>query len=142
MFSRCLNTTSAAMKAVNAPAADSAPRASSKQATYSPAVAAAMDAVPKGNVQMIRIDVRRILAVLLLLLTLTPTLSWAGQCEEPRGEFLKSGLLTRLWSFVRVIWEQEGASLDPNGQPGLDEGGSLDPNGGTSDSGSSLDPNG
>lgn len=91
---------------------------------------------------MPRIDVRRILAVLLLLLTLAPALSWAGQREEPRGEFLKGGLLARLWSFVRVVWEQEGASLDPDGQPGLNEGGSLDPNGSTADEGGFIDPDG
>lgn len=91
---------------------------------------------------MPRIDARRILAVLLLLLTLTPALSWAGQRDEPWDEPLGGRLLARLWSFVKAVWEQEGGSLDPDGQPRPNEGGSLDPNGSTTDSGGSLDPNG
>jgi hypothetical protein len=58
----------------------------------------------------------RFTAIFLLLLALTPTLT--------------------------AIWEREGASLDPNGQPRLHEGGSLDPSGGRADTGSSLDPSG
>jgi hypothetical protein len=58
----------------------------------------------------------RFIAIFLLLLALTPTLT--------------------------AIWETEGASLDPNGQPRPHEGGSLDPDGSTTDTGGSLDPNG
>lgn len=92
---------------------------------------------------MPRIDVRRIVAILLLILTLTPALSWAGQ---RRMEFwdpsIRGGLLSTLWSFVTSLWEEEGSSLDPSGQPRPGEGGSLDPNGSSTDEGSDLDPSG
>jgi len=94
---------------------------------------------------MPRIDVRRILAVLLLVLTLTPALSWAGERRaEPRGEVVIPGgrLLPALWGFLRSVWEKAGASLDPDGQPRPNSGGSLDPSGSTTDEGASLDPSG
>ena len=77
---------------------------------------------------MPRIDVRRILAVLLLL-TLAPALSWAGQRGEAWDAPVRGSLLTRLWSFVRAVWEQGGSSLDPDGQPRPSEGGFIDPDG-------------
>ena len=43
---------------------------------------------------------------------------------------------------LTAIWEMEGPSLDPDGQPRLHNGGSLDPSGSTADEGGSLDPNG
>lgn len=43
---------------------------------------------------------------------------------------------------LTAIWEMEGSSLDPSGQPRPTEGSSLDPNGSTADTGGSLDPNG
>jgi hypothetical protein len=43
---------------------------------------------------------------------------------------------------LTAIWEREGSSLDPNGQPRPNEGGSLDPDGSTADNGGSLDPSG
>jgi hypothetical protein len=58
----------------------------------------------------------RFIAIVLLLLALTPTLT--------------------------AIWEMEGASLDPSGQPRPHEGSSLDPDGSAADTGASLDPNG
>lgn len=94
---------------------------------------------------MPRIDVRRTLALLLLVLTLTPALSWAGERRpEPRDEvvILRGRLLPALWGFLRSVWEREGSSLDPNGQPRPNEGSSLDPSGSTADEGASLDPNG
>lgn len=91
---------------------------------------------------MPRIDVRRLTALLLLLLTLMPALSWAGPRTEPRDETGKGRLLTTLWSFVKAVWEQEGSSLDPDGQPRPNEGSDLDPNGNTADEGSDLDPDG
>jgi hypothetical protein len=52
-------------------------------------------------------------------------------------------LLSILTPTLTVIWEMEGSSLDPSGQPRLHEGGSLDPDGQSkTDEGSSLDPNG
>jgi hypothetical protein len=102
-----------------------------------------MDAVPEGDVLMPRIDVRRLLAALLLLLTLAPALSWAGQRgPEPRDEAVKGRFLPTLWSFVKALWEENGSSLDPRGQPRPNEGSSLDPSGSTGDEGSDLDPSG
>lgn len=43
---------------------------------------------------------------------------------------------------LTAIWEMEGPSLDPNGQPRPNEGSSLDPDGSTADNGGSLDPSG
>lgn len=94
---------------------------------------------------MLRIGVRRILAVLLLVLTLAPALSWAAERRiEPRDEtvILKGRLLPAIWSFLRALWEEEGPSLDPSGQPRPNEGSDLDPNGSTVDAGSDLDPDG
>ncbi|HWM90625.1 MAG TPA: hypothetical protein VN493_07650 [Thermoanaerobaculia bacterium] len=94
---------------------------------------------------MPRIDFRRILAVLLLVLTLTPALSWAGEGRpEPRDEvvILRGRLLPALWGFLRSVWEREGSSLDPSGQPRPNGGSSLDPSGSTTDTGSDLDPSG
>ncbi|MFL6291338.1 MAG: hypothetical protein ACJ759_10625 [Thermoanaerobaculia bacterium] len=94
---------------------------------------------------MPRIDVRRTLAVLLLVLTLTPALSWAGERRpEPRDEvvILESRLLPAMWRFLGSVWEKTGSSLDPSGEPRPNEGASLDPNGSTADAGSDLDPSG
>lgn len=89
---------------------------------------------------MPRIDVRRPLAVLLLLLTLAPALSWAGpRGPEPRGKTAMGRFLPALWTFVKALWEEEGSSLDPSGEPRPGAGSDLDPSG---DSGSSLDPDG
>ena len=89
---------------------------------------------------MPRIDVRRLLAVLLLLLTLAPALSWAGpRRPEPREETAMGRFLPALWTFVKGLWEETGGSLDPSGEPRPGEGSSLDPSG---DNGSSLDPDG
>ncbi|HET9227756.1 MAG TPA: hypothetical protein VFR31_13870 [Thermoanaerobaculia bacterium] len=90
-----------------------------------------------------RIDVRRIVAILLLLLTLTPALSWAGQREpEVWVPSVKGWLLSTLWSFMTSVWEEEGGSLDPNGQPRPNSGSSLDPNGSSADEGGFIDPDG
>jgi hypothetical protein len=83
--------------------------------------------------------IRRSLALLLLLLTLAPALSWAG---PPRDEAVKDTFLLKLWSFVKTIWEANGASLDPNGEPRPTNGSSLDPSGSNTDNGSDLDPDG
>lgn len=94
---------------------------------------------------MLRIGVRRILAALLLALTLTPALSWAAERRiEPRdgAVVLKGRLLPTVWSFLRAVWEEEGSSLDPDGQPRPNTGSDLDPDGSTADTGGSLDPNG
>lgn len=94
---------------------------------------------------MPRIDVRRILAVLLLVLTLAPALSWAAErrIELRDGAVILNGrLLPAVWSFLRAVWEEEGPSLDPDGQPRPNTGSDLDPDGSTTDEGSDLDPNG
>lgn len=99
----------------------------------------------KGMSYMPRIDVRRILAVLLLILGLTPALSWAAERRtEPRegAAILKGRLLPAMWSFLTNLWAASGGSLDPNGQPRPNEGSSLDPDGSTADEGGSLDPDG
>ncbi len=99
----------------------------------------------KGMSYMRRIDVRRILAVLLLILGLTPALSWAAERRrEPQdgAVILKGKLLPALWGFLRAVWEEGGGSLDPDGQPRPNEGSSLDPSGSTTDEGSDLDPDG
>ena len=87
--------------------------------------------------------IRRSLALLLLLLTLAPALSWAApRRSEPREEAVRGRFLPTLWTFVKALWEEEGSSLDPSGQPRPNNGSSLDPNGGTADNGSDLDPSG
>lgn len=91
---------------------------------------------------MPRIDVRRMVAALLLVLTLAPALSWAGEHTTEPWPSIKGGLLSTLWSFVAALWEEEGGSLDPNGQPRPNEGGFIDPDGKSTDEGSDLDPNG
>ncbi len=95
---------------------------------------------------MPRIDVRRTLAVLLLVLTLTPSLSWAGERrpESRDEEVILRGrlLLPALWGFLRIVWDKTGGSLDPSGQPRPNEGSDLDPSGSTADAGSDLDPSG
>lgn len=92
---------------------------------------------------MPRIDLRRAAAVLLLLLTLAPALSWAGpRGPEPREEAVMGRFLPRLWTFVKALWEENGGSLDPNGQPRPGAGSSLDPSGSRGDTGSDLDPSG
>ena len=102
-----------------------------------------MDAVPEGDVFMLRLDVRRMVAALLLVLTLVPALCWAGQRRvEPWNPSGRDGLLATLWSFVTALSEEEGGSLDPNGQPRPSEGSSLDPSGNSTDEGSDLDPSG
>ena len=50
--------------------------------------------------------------------------------------------LPTLWSFVKALWEENGGSLDPDGQPQPTNGSSLDPSGSTKDEGSDLDPDG
>lgn len=97
---------------------------------------------------MSRLDVRRIAAVLLLL-TLAPALSWAGMRTEdavaPREGVSSVGrsLLSAFWSFFKGVWEAEGGSIDPDGQPHPNNGSDLDPDGrATPDNGSDLDPNG
>jgi hypothetical protein len=98
---------------------------------------------------MSRLAVRRIAVMLLLLLTLAPSLTWAGahrseDAVAPRegASLAERSLLSALWSFFKGVWEAEGGSLDPNGQPRPNEGGSLDPSGSTTDNGGSLDPDG
>ncbi len=87
--------------------------------------------------------IRRLFALLLLLLTLAPALSWAGPRRlEMRDEAVKGRFLPTLWSFVKALWAEEGSSLDPSGQPRTNEGGSLDPSGGRTDEGSDIDPDG
>ena len=82
---------------------------------------------------------RRSLALLLLVLTLAPAISWAG---PSRDEAVKDTFLLKLWSFVKTLWEENGSSLDPNGEPRPNEGSDLDPDGSTADTGSDLDPSG
>lgn len=94
---------------------------------------------------MLRNDVRRIVAVLLLVLTLAPAISWAAERRiEPldRAVVLKSRLLPAMWGFLRAVWDEEGLSLDLDGQPRPNAGSDLDPDGSTTDEGSDLDPNG
>jgi len=96
-----------------------------------------LDAVPERDVLMP--PIRRWLALSLLLLTLAPALSWAG---PSRDEAVRGSFLSTLWTFVKALWEEEGSSLDPSGEPRPNEGGSLDPSGSTADTGSDLDPDG
>ena len=87
--------------------------------------------------------IRRSLALLLLLLTLAPALSWAGpRRTEPREEAVLGRFLPTLWTFVKALWEEEGSSLDPSGEPRPGAGSDLDPSGSRGDTGSDLDPNG
>lgn len=56
-----------------------------------------------------------------------------GQGLSPVGE--KAALwhvVSELWTRIRAIWQEEGSSLDPFGNPKPQEGSSLDPFGGTS----------
>lgn len=87
--------------------------------------------------------IRRWLALSVLLLTLAPALSWAGpRRPEPREEAVTGRFLPTLWSFVKALWEEEGGSLDPSGEPRPTNGSDLDPSGSRADEGSSLDPDG
>ncbi|RPH55728.1 hypothetical protein EHM82_04755 [bacterium] len=66
----------------------------------------------------------------------------------------RGGLTAVLWSWLHrltAVWEKEGSSMDPNGQPQGDAGSQMDPNGqplsalpagSTGEAGSSMDPNG
>lgn len=117
-----------------------------KTTAVSRVTSAASNQMPEGDVFMSRIDVRRIVAVLLLVFTLVPAFSWAAERRsEARGEgaiFRQVRLLHGFWSLLRSVWEEEGGSLDPDGQPRPNEGSSLDPSGSTGDEGSDLDPDG
>jgi hypothetical protein len=65
----------------------------------------------------------------------------------PRGAFPVTdtdSLTAVLWSWLNrltAIWEKEGSSMDPNGQPQSDAGSQMDPNGQPKE-GSQMDPNG
>jgi hypothetical protein len=66
----------------------------------------------------------------------------------PRGAAFpvthRDGLTAVLWSWlsrVTAIWEKEGSSMDPNGQPQSDAGSQMDPNGQPKE-GSQMDPDG
>ena len=94
---------------------------------------------------MLRNDVRRIVAVLLLVLTLAPAISWAAErriVPLDRAVVLKSRLLPARWGFLRAVWDEEGSSLDPDERSRPNEGGSPDPDGSTTDEGSVLDQSG
>ncbi len=98
------------------------------------------DAVPKGDIPMTRLNVRRTAAALLLLLVLTPAL--AGAAASPRERSALDHWLPGLWSFLTGLWAETGSDLDPNGAT-VDTGSSLDPSGQPRpDAGSSLDPDG
>lgn len=87
--------------------------------------------------------IRTTALVLLLAGLLAPAAS-----ALPRGAAFpvthRNDLTAVFWSWVSrvtAIWEKEGSSMDPNGQPLSDAGSSMDPNG-TPKEGSQMDPNG
>jgi hypothetical protein len=91
---------------------------------------------------------RRIAGCLLVVLLLAPAFAGAverrsdGPAPKERVSLWQGRLLPALWGLLTRIWEENGSSLDPSGQPRPDEGSSLDPSGSTADEGGSLDPSG
>lgn len=80
--------------------------------------------------------VRRVVLLVLVGTLLLPPLASAA---KPRAKERRSArpTLTALWNAVpeawalfKSVWEGEGSSLDPFGQPKPNEGSSLDPFGG------------
>lgn len=55
---------------------------------------------------------------------------------------MKGRFLDKLWSFVKALWEENGGSLDPDGEPRPTNGSDLDPDGSTADEGGFIDPDG
>ena len=84
----------------------------------------------------------RTIAFALLLVLVSASAAQALPLGEERG----SGLVDRMLSWIETllspgltsVWEMEGSSMDPNGEPQntfwpaptTDEGSSMDPNGG------------
>lgn len=67
----------------------------------------------------------------------------AAEALPPRARPVERGLLVQAWSWIgsvlslTPVWEKEGSSMDPNGEPrpntwdtpSSDEGSQMDPNG-------------
>ncbi|HYO15404.1 MAG TPA: hypothetical protein VE685_19585 [Thermoanaerobaculia bacterium] len=94
---------------------------------------------------------------LALVLVLAGLLANAAHALPGRAGFPvpdRGGLTAVLWSWLSrltAIWEKEGSSMDPNGQPQGDAGSQMDPDGkpqgtlppsSTGEEGSQMDPNG
>jgi hypothetical protein len=82
--------------------------------------------------------VRKIVLVLVLSLLIAPWASAAGTKTEISESFESGlqGLLVEAWSFIAILWGDEGCHIDPNGRceqqtaPLSDTGCHIDPNGG------------
>lgn len=97
---------------------------------------------------------RRKIIVLLLGTALVASATAAADLRSPAYprplQFLSQGtpgLLERVAALLGIVWEKEGATIDPYGQSTSagDNGGSADPYGqstGASENGGSPDPNG
>ena len=80
----------------------------------------------------------RVRSMALLLLVGTLLLPSQISAKEPRARERRSAqpltvlwnALPEAWSLWKSVWEGEGSSLDPFGQPRPNEGSSLDPFGG------------
>ena len=81
----------------------------------------------------------RVRSMALLLLVGTLLLPSQVSAKEPRARERRSArqpltalwnVLPEAWSLLKSVWEGEGSSLDPFGQPRPNEGSSLDPFGG------------
>jgi len=74
----------------------------------------------------------RATSLLLTFLLLLAVPFAAARAEEPRSRELRparlgiAGWLSEAWTLLRRLWEKEGGSIDPFGNP-MKEGGSTDP---------------
>jgi hypothetical protein len=81
---------------------------------------------------------------MVLTLSLVPTVAQAGGRGSSKGESKpavsrvqeRGGVFQALWRGLTSLFEKEGGSIDPSGQPrpgtsnsGTDNGGSIDPSG-------------
>jgi len=75
---------------------------------------------------------RRLRATSLLFTFLLLAVPFAARAEEPRSSELRparlgiAGWLSEAWTLLRRLWEKEGGSIDPFGNP-IKEGSSTDP---------------
>jgi ABC-type arginine transport system permease subunit len=80
--------------------------------------------------------VRKVVLLLLVAVLLLPPLARAKENRarertSPRQSFTTLWrAVPEVWTLFKSIWEKEGSSLDPFGQPKPNEGSSLDPFGG------------
>jgi len=89
---------------------------------------------------------RRAFALFLPALLLLAGTAFAAPARRETARIQPASAVSCLWNALARLWEKNGSSLDPDGQPrtgqGAEAGGSLDPSGAPNEEGSSLDPSG